>query len=591
MRNLKTNTLLFGILFYLFVGCEKLSEQDIYKRPDWLPGKLYTSVAAQENLSLFAECIHLTGLDSIIDVSGSWTVFAPTNEAIQQFLTENHYSKITEIPLLELEKICKFHIVQNPWTMDQLQSLSPYGWRSGNSNNSYSYAYKRQTILKNPNEKYWINKTEDKDRIVLDSTGADTYKMVYAESRKYVPIFYDDYLVKNELTPADYLYYFDRIYEPGNIYYAGAKILQGDIFAENGFVHIIDRLVNPMLNAKEILKKERSDESYQLFMELAQWYFPNFEPNLVATFNQPAYRLGGIVDTLWDLNYELNFDLQKEQIGYVGGNVNETLVKHNGFFAPTDDAFLQFIDGTLTAQSGFPHWRNYQSLPIDVAEIIVSPHFKSEPIYPSKNVYKQIFREEGGFHQNEDDIIRKEFGSNSTFIGLSSYIPDRVFTSVTAPVFLRPSYTIFRLAMLYAGVDDDIAYRNDELLFFPIPDYILKYDSSMLINWIDKDQNRYNFQAYDRLRRQMVDLGRNTIRDWILNQAGTSESTGIDNKERIRTLRGRYITWDHTANTIQGSRSSTFGYNSNINITVYPTLLKEPMDNGKSWAVNSWFNF
>ncbi|MDP2887780.1 MAG: hypothetical protein Q8P34_02285, partial [Bacteroidota bacterium] len=83
------------------------------------------------------------------------------------------------------------------------------------------------------------------------------------------------------------------------------------------------------------------------------WYYPKFEPNLTATYNQPAARLGAVFDTLWDLNYAaLAFDLHKERFDII----NQTLIRHNGFIAPTDETFRKFIDGILTTKSGFPHW-------------------------------------------------------------------------------------------------------------------------------------------------------------------------------------------------------------------------------------------
>ena len=33
----------------------------------------------------------------------------------------------------------------------------------------------------------------------------------------------------------------------------------------------------------------------------------------------------------------------------------QTLVRHNGLIAPTDNSFGEFIDGILTIKSGFPH--------------------------------------------------------------------------------------------------------------------------------------------------------------------------------------------------------------------------------------------
>ena len=586
MRDFKTLLLLLGILFSLFVGCDELPEHEKFKRPDWLPGKLFTTVSVQENLTMFTECLRLTGLDTILDVSGSWSVFAPTDEAIKLYLSENSYANISDIPLDELKKFTKFHIIQLPWSLEQLKSLGVNGWKAVDDGNSNPYAYKRETILKNPPEKYWIKRGNKKEIIVIDSTISKSYKMVFVQSRKYVPIFYDTYLTKNGITPEDYKFYFNRVYEPGNVYYAGARILKADIFAENGFVHIIDRVVNPMLNAKEILDKEMGDETYKLFLEMVYWYYPNFSPNMTATFNQPAVRLGAIADTLWDLNYStLAFDLQKE----CSDIINQTLIRHNGLIAPTDETFRKFIDGTLTIKSGFPHWPDYKSLPNDVVDLIVAQNFMSSPIYPSKSQYQKVFKLASRFHQNEANIVRKDFGSNCTFIGIDSYIPDRVFTSVTGPVFCRPAFSIFRRAMVYSGAYDAIANHRGKLFFFPIPDNALMADSSLILNWIDK--NTYNFMTYNRMKRQMEGLGSNTLKNWILNQVGTSINNASTGKEIIRTLGGKNITWDHSNNTIQGTFPSTFGYKGNIVVTGTPFPLDEPADNGKSLSVKNWFNF
>jgi uncharacterized surface protein with fasciclin (FAS1) repeats len=592
MTNQKIFKLLLGILLSLYVGCKDITDFDKYKRPDWLPGKLYTAVLVQSNLTLFAECLRLTGLDTILDVSGSWTVFAPTDEAIKQYLSDNHYAGVSTIPLDKLIKITKFHIIQNAWSLDQLQILSINGWRTANDVNKSSYAFKRQTMLKNPVGKYWIKKNVRDEMITLDSTISDGYKRVFVDSRKYVPIFYDKYFDVNGLTPEDYRFYFDRVYERGNVFYAGAKILRSNIFAENGFVHVVDRMVNPMLNAEELLEKAIPGETYNIFLELVYRYYPEFLPNLTATFNQPEVRLGGLVDTLWDLNYSaLAFTLQNELTGYEESFVNETLVKHNGLFVPTDDAFRTFIDGTLTIKSGFPHWHDTRSLPMDILQFIVGQNFKSAPIYPSTQLYKDIFSNTTRYHQNEGDIIRKEFGSNCTFIGLNKYIPDRVFTSVTGPVFLRPAFSLFRQAMIYSGAYDQIAKYNGTLYFFPIPDYALNVDSSLILNWIDKDKNQYNFMELNRAMDQIVGLGGNTLRNRILNQVGTPVPGGSGNTELIRTLRGNYITWDHSNNTIRGTLPCTVGYNGIFVTTCTTFPLNEPADNGKAWGVDYWFNF
>jgi hypothetical protein len=228
---------------------------------------------------------------------------------------------------------------------------------------------------------------------------------------------------------------------------------------------------------------------------------------------------------------------------------------------------------------------------MDVLQFMVGQNFKSAPIYPSKQQYRDIFNKTARYHQNEGDIIRKEFGSNCTFIGLNNYIPDRVFTSVTGPVFLRPAFSLFRQAMIYSGAYDQIARYNGTLYFFPIPDYALNVDSSLILNWIDKERNQYSFMELNRAMEEIVPLGGTTLRNRILNQVGTPVSGGSENTELIRTLRGNYITWDHSNNTIRGTLPCTIGYNGITVTTCTPVPLYEPADNGKVWSVEYWFNF
>lgn len=593
---------LLGILLVITLGCEDITEREKFQRPDWLPGKVFSTVFAQEYLNKFTECLKLTGMDTILDVSGAWTVFAPTDGAIDRYLAENQYGSVSDIPPDELLILVKSHIVQNPWTLDQLQGIDVNGWREDDNSDWRSYAFKFQTIFKKQNEKYWIVRNKEKESIVLDSTIADDFKIVYADSRKYTPVFYDAFVETNGISSEDFRFYFDRAYEPGYIYYAGGKVLKGDIFAENGFVHIIDRVVDPLLNAKEILERERPGESYKYFLELLYWYYPSFEMDYNATYDQPEVINGGDIDTLWELNFndllpditndDLPFNIHSELIRYRSWNTtyDYTLVIHNGLIAPTDDGFRDFIDNILTAKSGFSHWRDYKSLPWDIVELIIPQNFKSSPIYPSSYDYYNFFLNDGRFRQNESDIIRKEFGSNCTFIGVSSYTPDKVFTTVTAPVFCRPKFSRFRLALEYSGMDDQLATYNGELCFFPISDGALSLDSSLIVNWIDVNTKSYNFREYDRSRKQMVSLGSSTIRNRIRNQVGLSLPNGSANKEFIPTMGGSYIIWDHSANTVRGNRRSTIGYNGTEYTTNNPVQLNEPMDNGETYSVNYWFN-
>ena len=357
-------------------------------------------------------------------------------------------------------------------------------------------------------------------------------------------------------------------------------------------MHIIDRVVDPMLNAEELLDLEIPGETYQLFLDMVHWYYPDFEPNEAATNRQPEVRFEGIVDTLWDLYYpDLAFDLQRENTGYEGPHRNESLVRHNGLYVPTDQALRNFVDGILTINSGYPHWRDHRSLPADLTEIIIASHFTSFPLYPSTSQFQDIFMNNGNSQLHVEDIIRKEFGSNCTFLGVNAYTPDPVFTSVRGPVFLRSTYSLFRRALLYSNTHEAISRHQGELCFFPIPDFALLSDFSLMLNWTDYDENEYSYTEFNRSRRRIEFLSSRTLADRILNHVGISLPNGSANKEFIENMEGNYIIWNNSENTVRGSLPSTIGYNGEEVTTCVPMQLEEPSDNGRAYSVRYWFNF
>src|SRR5512138_3621963 len=100
---------LFIMLIITVLSAYNCRKEDIYSRPPWLAGKLFAQIKDRPELSEFAKCIELTGFDSIINVSGSYTVFAPSNDAFKLYFEEHpQYQKVEDVPLDMLSRIVKF---------------------------------------------------------------------------------------------------------------------------------------------------------------------------------------------------------------------------------------------------------------------------------------------------------------------------------------------------------------------------------------------------------------------------------------------------------------------------------------------------
>ena len=200
----------------LLRGCVDIYEQEKYQRPEWLAGKIYTQITTRPDLTVFQTCLQLTGYDNILDFTGYYTVFAPTDQAFEEwFSLHPEYGGSPEnVPAQTLENLVERHILQNGWSKKQLASLDIYGWIDLNDpDNDKPRGYKRETIQKDPDKKYFI----DQGGNIVDSTRSDEYRKVFSKSRKYGPIFFDEYFDVNDLQKKDYEFYYERAFESGNI--------------------------------------------------------------------------------------------------------------------------------------------------------------------------------------------------------------------------------------------------------------------------------------------------------------------------------------------------------------------------------------
>ena len=156
--------LLLLTLVFSAVSCiQDLDELEKYTPPPWLKGKLYTQIEAQAELGKFAEALKITGLDTIINTSGLFTVFAPSDEAFTLFFQDNpsYSGEVSSIPMDELKNLVSFHIIQNSWSMRQLATLNISGWIDEDEDDVRSRAFKKETFLRAANKEYFVDEDQN----------------------------------------------------------------------------------------------------------------------------------------------------------------------------------------------------------------------------------------------------------------------------------------------------------------------------------------------------------------------------------------------------------------------------------------------
>lgn len=587
--------ILLSSLFLMLILFSCKDGFDPYERPDWLAGKVYSQLKEVEELSTFAKCLELTGYDKVVDQSGSYTIFAPNNEAFDLYFSSNSsYSKVEDIPLEVLTNIVKYHIVQNPWSRQQLRSLDVNGWIDPEDEyNDKPRGYKRETLLLKDDSKYGVKPipNERDEFMIVDTTETSWTRRVATDSRKYAPIFYAEYFQLYNLQLSDYTYYFDRNFDSvDDIYYVNAKVLGDEIFAENGFVYTIDRLVEPLKNANEIL---RSKSEYSKFLDLVN-QFPYFNYNEDKTFDQAGASEGLVVDSLFDLTYpELSFNItsEKTKAPSNSGLPEEVSIRfHHGLIAPTNQAFDDFINQYV---KGNNQWGSLDAMPIRIKKIIANTYFSQNPIYETDIAEGFYNGELDVVHLNTGSITQKEYGSNCTFIGVNEALVPRAFKSITGPVYRQTGYKTVMNAIEFCELLSALKREGAQNMFFVVPDSKLRLDSSLFRNY--SNVNGIERESYYALllapAMRNISLDANELRLLFLNQVAIESPNGLARKEFLETMAGNHIVWDNVNNSVRGTGATTFGFNGTQSVTLKPVQISTDTDNGNTYSVDNWFSF
>ena len=470
--------------------------------------------------------------------------------------------------------------------MRQLATLNINGWIDEDDEDIRSRAFKKETFLRSANKSYFVEyDEEDGYQIRTGETGNS--RSVYAVSRKFAPVFYKEYFDTYGLPVSDYEFYFERPFE-GGFYFAQGKVLnEEEIPAENGYVYVIDRVVEPLPTAEEFMEREKDGNSYTDFLELI-YEFPKFTTNLDATFQQAGADEGGNIDTLFNLTFpDLAINISSEITDPTGTSSKGNIQYHHAMFAPTNDAFTEFLENYA---EGPNQWGSLDNMPRSLKKIIVNSYMSSNIVYGSDINGGFVNAERDELLINEENIVQRGFGSNSTFVGLNKAIVPRAFSSVSAPVYLRRGFYTFLSAIEETNILDALKLKDQYYTFFVIRDQFtgVLADSSLMIT---ERNNRLAFEGFNRSSLSKEAISISDLRKKILNHVGVAAPPGIANKEFIKNLAGNYLVFDNLNTIVSGTAPTTYGLNGDSLIDAQPVLLLEATDNGESYEIPTWLSF
>ena len=458
-----TRFLLVVIAASAFTSCKKKFD-DFYARPDNLAAPIYQQLASAGKFNNFLSLIDKAGYKSTLSAAGYWTLFAPTDSAFdadtefKAFIQSRGFSSVSAVDSTTAQMVVKFLLVYNAFEKSRIDDYqSPLGWVPNN-------AFKRRTALYTGfyDDTDYVNNTYKSIASNRNNSGtANSYFVVADNNNKYIPYFTDTFFTTKGLTAYDYNYFYPASTFNGfNV--ANAKVTQRDIQAENGVIHIIDRVVVPMQSIDQYL---RNKPQYSLFRSLLERFMVLFINNADAT---KKYQV------LTGSSSNIAVKVYSNLLAFSPNNENYFKLQDNDgqrdgwtIFVPTNDSLSKYINTVVLQQ-----YPSINSLPISIIADLLNAHMWQSTVWPSKFAGSYNYLGEPVKMNPATDIVEKKVLSNGFFYGTKKVNEPNVFATVYGKAYLDPRYTMMT-RLLDMEVKSTITNPNVKYTLFLMSDAVL----------------------------------------------------------------------------------------------------------------------
>lgn len=427
----------------LFAQCKDDYWDQYYSRPEWLEPPIYEVLKNDGRFNSYLQLVDSTMYERILKEASFYTVFAPTDSAMNDYLKEQGYASIDEISAAEADTIVAYSLVYNVFEFDELTDVLTNGWDTLSS-------IKKKTAFYNTIYQEML--PDSTLAWVVDATANGSYS-VGDNNYKYVPTYLDRIFTKRGLLPTDYEYFYPGIdYNGSNI--QGAHIVTKNMMAENGIIHAVDKVNKPLPNLENVLESDARYSKMMAFFDrkdVAGEYLYKYYTlqDDVTQYFRDIYPDRNLREVLIKF-YEFPVMLNAER---VSNSEKEAETDGYTIFAPTNDAMDAFYAERIKPYTDNKKnsWTSLDKVPNEIMEYFMQAHMTPTQIWPSK--YKNAMSYSGEFFNGagvfgksfeDENFSHIQVASNGLLYGTDKYIKSKYFETVYTQLLMDSSYTIAR---------------------------------------------------------------------------------------------------------------------------------------------------
>ncbi|MCU4162942.1 fasciclin domain-containing protein [Carboxylicivirga caseinilyticus] len=430
---MKIRSILSFIFTLLIVWSCKNEKDSYYDRPEWLEPAIYQQLQDKGNFNSFLACVDKAGLKSTLSGAGFYTVFAPTDEAFKTFLEEQSLSSISAIDEDLAKDIVSYAMIQNRYSLAELDDYQSVSQELIEPD----IAFKRKTTYykwtyEEDVPEYGVNKVIDVNAVsAKEYTGSNIF---YDDNNfKNIPYFTPTFLGSLGLTSYDYNYFYPSV-ELGEMNVVDAKVTEADLYAENGVIHIVDKVILPLPNIEEKLAENDNYSTFKTILDeyireydIASDYFLIRNEQVTGTYEDIFVK--GYPSAYFSPNVE-------NYLRYGGGEWYDDQTEGFTMFAPNNAAIEAFFN-----EKFLKYYESIEQMTTDQIADFINAHLWKNNMWPSKFArYNNLHGEDARFDP-ESNIEDKALCSNGIFYGTNIVQGSDLYYTVFGDVSLNPEYS------------------------------------------------------------------------------------------------------------------------------------------------------
>lgn len=429
MQTMRRTPLLLAQLAFLLLlvtACKKKAWDEYYGRPDTLEQPIYQVLKAKGNFTQLLKAIDRSGYQKTLSAAGYWTFFAPSDSAFQVYLKAKNLSSVDQLDSLSCQKLVTYCLVYNAFKKERIGDFqSNTGWVP-------NAGFKRRTAN-------YVGVIDGKDATgnaikVIASNRNNNGSQYYVEAdnnNKHIPYFVDNFMIAKGLTAADYNYFYpNTTYTGFNV--VDAIVTEKDVPAENGVVHVINKVIEVLPGLDEYLAAK---PEYSEFKILFDKYLVQYALNAVVT--QKYQNITRTTASVYTKIFNASLAFSPNNENFLKFQDNDAQSGTYSMFVPTNDALQAYVKNVL-----LEYYPSLDVMPVNIIYDFVNAHLFQSAVWPTKfsSTYNYL-GEEARFNASTD-VVDKKILSNGIFYGTSKVQEANVFSSVYGKAYLNPSYSM-----------------------------------------------------------------------------------------------------------------------------------------------------